>query len=204
MKIEVLGNENSWNELTAIKTGITWIRAAGMATLFEHNDAAAFFNLSADASSQDYTKTGQPVFINSVSKTLQEIKAPKNVIRLNGWSGFLQRPVWEIAGNPDAGHYAVLEALQKKSFVTPDEPGFISARIISMIINEAFFAKEENISTEDEIDIAMKLGTNYPYGPFEWSRQIGAKNIYELLVSLYKNDSRYKPSSLLLQKVTNP
>ena len=204
MKIEVFGDENSWNELTAINAGVTWIRAAGAGSLFEHNDTAAFFNLSSDAALQDYSKTHKPVFINSVSATLKEIKAPGNVIRINGWSGFLARPVWEIAGSLSTAHDAILAALQKKSFDTPDEPGFVSARIISMIINEAYFAMEENISTENEIDIAMKLGTNYPFGPFEWSRRIGVKNIYALLVSLYKNDIRYKPSSLLQQKATNP
>ena len=72
-----------------------------------------------------------------------------------------------------------------------------------MIINEAFYAKEENISTENEIDIAMKLGTNYPYGPFEWAREIGIKNIYDLLFSLSKNDGRYKPAALLGKKAND-
>ena len=92
---------------------------------------------------------------------------------------------------------------KKKIIATPDEPGFISARIISMIINEAFYAKGENISTENEIDIAMKLGTNYPFGPFEWANEIGIKNIYDLLVSLSKNDVRYNPSPLLEKKAKN-
>jgi 3-hydroxyacyl-CoA dehydrogenase len=44
-----------------------------------------------------------------------------------------------------------------------------------MIINEAYFALEDNVSTKAETDIAMKLGTNYPYGPFEWGQLIGLK-----------------------------
>jgi len=78
-----------------------------------------------------------------------------------------------------------------------DEPGLISARIIAMIINEAYFANAENVSTEKEIDTAMKLGTNYPYGPFEWADKIGVKNIYVLLEKLSINDPRYHPSALL-------
>ena len=66
-----------------------------------------------------------------------------------------------------------------------------------MIINEAFFAMEENISTENEIDIAMKLGTNYPYGPFEWCDLIGADNILALLEKLSIQDKRYLPAGLL-------
>ena len=52
----------------------------------------------------------------------------------------------------------------------PDIPGFISARVVSMIINEAYFALEEEVSSKEEIDTAMKLGTNYPYGPFDGVR----------------------------------
>jgi 3-hydroxybutyryl-CoA dehydrogenase len=43
----------------------------------------------------------------------------------------------------------------------------------------------------------MKRGTNYPYGPFEWSRLIGLKNIYELLVTLSGENKRYTPAPLL-------
>jgi 3-hydroxybutyryl-CoA dehydrogenase len=67
----------------------------------------------------------------------------------------------------------------------------VAAKIIAMIINEAYFALGENISTKNEIDVAMKLGTNYPYGPFEWSEKIGLKKIYALLKKLCEKDSRY-------------
>ena len=60
-----------------------------------------------------------------------------------------------------------------------------------MIINEAYYTFEDDVSTKKEIDIAMKLGTNYPFGPFEWSEKIGLKNIYDLLLQLSKTDSRY-------------
>jgi 3-hydroxybutyryl-CoA dehydrogenase len=150
-----------------------------------------------DAAIQDYSKFLKPVFINSVSKTSGEINGGKNITRINGWNGFLKRDSWELAGNLSESHLSVLNALNKKFIITPDEPGFISARIISMIINEAFFAKAENVSTENEIDIAMKLGTNYPFGPFEWGRLIGLKNVFELLLCLSKNDSRYTPASML-------
>jgi 3-hydroxybutyryl-CoA dehydrogenase len=79
----------------------------------------------------------------------------------------------------------------------PDVPGFISARVISMIINEAYFALQDNVSSKEEIDIAMKLGTNYPYGPFEWSKKIGLGNIAGLLTILSTTKERYTPASLL-------
>ena len=68
-----------------------------------------------------------------------------------------------------------------------DIPGFITPRVISMIINEAYFTLDEKVSTKEEIDTAMKLGTNYPYGPFEWGATIGLKNVYELIDNAGKN-----------------
>ena len=79
-----------------------------------------------------------------------------------------------------------------------DEPGFISARVIAMIINEAYFALGDDISSKTEIDIAMKLGTNYPYGPFEWAELIGEENILSLLQKLAETDTRYQPAALLI------
>ena len=95
--------------------------------------------------------------------------------------------------NADAA--MILKAIGKKYITVNDEPGFVSATVIAMIINEAFFAKAEEVSSEADIDTAMKLGTNYPYGPFEWSKKIGVKNIYALLKKLSATDGRYTPSA---------
>ena len=62
------------------------------------------------------------------------------------------------------------------------------------------FALQDKVSTKSEIDIAMKMGTNYPYGPFEWSEKIGLKNIASLLKKLTTGNKRYIPSLLLLQE----
>ncbi|HZI53262.1 MAG TPA: 3-hydroxyacyl-CoA dehydrogenase family protein, partial [Chitinophagaceae bacterium] len=73
----------------------------------------------------------------------------------------------------------------------PDVIGMITPRIVSMIINEAWFSLDEKVSTREEIDTAMKLGTNYPYGPFEWGDKIGLNRIRQLLSELQKTDNRY-------------
>src|SRR6185295_9955290 len=94
----------------------------------------------------------------------------------------------------------IINALNRKIEWTPDIPGFISARVLSMIINEAYFTLGEEVSSKKEIDIAMKLGTNYPYGPFEWSEKIGLINIYSLLAELSKTSKRYEPAPLLIKE----
>lgn len=68
-----------------------------------------------------------------------------------------------------------------------------------MIINEAYYTVQEGTASRLDIDQAMKLGTNYPYGPFEWCQRIGIKHVYELLEAVYEDthDERYKICSLL-------
>ena len=82
-----------------------------------------------------------------------------------------------------------------------DEPGLIAARVLAMIINEAYFALGDNVSTKAEIDTAMKLGTNYPLGPFEWADAIGHANILGLLQQLTATDKRYQPAAMLIAAV---
>jgi 3-hydroxybutyryl-CoA dehydrogenase len=145
---------------------------------------------------QQYTST--LILINDVLKVNDQL--PSHIIRFNGWPGFVNRPIIEmtVAGKEWMDKASSLcAAFNKTAECVPDLPGFVSARVVSMIINEAWFALEEEISTKEEIDIAMKLGTNYPYGPFEWGEKIGLNNVYQLLEALSVSQSRYTPAPLL-------
>jgi 3-hydroxybutyryl-CoA dehydrogenase len=72
-----------------------------------------------------------------------------------------------------------------------------------MIINEAYLSLEEGVSSKEEMNTAMRLGTNYPYGPFEWAEKIGPENIARLLTALSRQQPRYTPASLLLQPASS-
>jgi 3-hydroxybutyryl-CoA dehydrogenase len=66
-----------------------------------------------------------------------------------------------------------------------EEPsGDVALRVISCIVNEAFLALSEGVATAADIDRAMKLGANYPKGPFEWADEIGPDRILHTLDSL--------------------
>jgi 3-hydroxybutyryl-CoA dehydrogenase len=134
----------------------------------------------------------KPVMVNAVAYSTKTIGAA--FIRINAWPGFLERSILEIAlpKTITGETFAALFSRTAWNYqVTPDIPGMITARIISMIINEAYYALGDKVSTRQEIDIAMKLGTNYPAGPFEWSEKIGLKRVYELLKELSRTDERY-------------
>jgi 3-hydroxybutyryl-CoA dehydrogenase len=200
--IVVAASDEQWNELTGSRTGVNWQRAENAAGFSQYKDADAFFSLNNNEILPEFEFLKKPVFINSVVQTLNDLTAPGNIYRINGWATFLNRSVWEIAGTANEEIETIFKSLNVKINFVKDVPGFIAASVIAMIINEAYFAVEDNVSSKAEIDTAMKLGTNYPFGPFEWASKIGNKNILALLQQLYTTDSRYKPSELLIKEAT--
>jgi len=160
-------------------------------------EADAYFILTDEKKLQQIANVDRPFFVNAVTEILNEL--PANCIRINAWRGFLGRDVLEIVASEKNKTIAekVMNTLGWKYIFISDIRGMITARSISMIINEAYFALGDDVSTKDEIDIAMKLGTNYPYGPFEWSSKIGLKHIYNLLKKLSEQDKRYIVAPLL-------
>lgn len=170
--------------------------------LFYMEGAGCYIDLLFDGSQKridELVKLGNSVILVNDVCHLAE-KLPHNFIRINGWPGFLKRVIIEASLGNDTNRLVaekVFSYFGKSVEWLPDTPGFIAPRVISMIINEAYFALEENVSTKSEIDTAMKTGTNYPYGPFEWAEKIGIKNIYTLLQKLSVMHNRFHPSTLL-------
>ncbi len=200
MQIIVHASQALWEELTGKNKNIDWVRVDNVNSFSIYKDAAAFFNLNNDAAQEHYPPGLPVIFINSIVTTLKEIEQNSNKVRINGWNGFLKSGTWEITGKITDDVTHILEAIGVKATVVKDEPGFVSARILAMIINEAYFAKEENVSSEKDIDIAMRLGTNYPMGPFEWANVIGVKYVVSLLNKLHETDEMYAPAPLLLKE----
>ncbi len=94
-------------------------------------------------------------------------------------------------------------SLDKDPVVTKDRPGFIVNRILVPMLNEAVFALDEQMGTPEEIDKAMKLGTNHPMGPLELIDLIGLDVTLDIMDVLYSEfkDSKYRACPLLRQKV---
>uniref|UniRef100_UPI0040482699 3-hydroxyacyl-CoA dehydrogenase family protein n=2 Tax=Roseivirga sp. TaxID=1964215 RepID=UPI0040482699 len=128
-----------------------------------------------------------------------------NLFGFNGLPSFLSRDIFEVSCYNDQ-QKDVLEQLCKllsTDFeIVMDRVGMVSPRVIFMIINEAFYTLQEGTATIEDIDTGMKLGTNYPFGPFEWCDKIGIHNVYETLEAIYEDtkDERYKICPLLKKK----
>lgn len=134
----------------------------------------------------------------------------RKISRLIGISAFptlLSSKLIELAPTIHTDTASLLAAKEffaqagKHISVVQDRVGMVMPRILCMIINEAAFALAEQIATPDDIDTAMKLGTNYPLGPAEWGDAIGFNNVEKVLDALYENlhEDRYRTAPLLRQ-----
>jgi 3-hydroxybutyryl-CoA dehydrogenase len=78
-------------------------------------------------------------------------------------------------------------------------PGLVLGRILSQIVNEAHFAVAHGVASAEDCDTAMRLGFNWPRGPFEWARVIGPERVVGMLDALHEHlgEERYRVSPLL-------
>lgn len=195
MRIYFQASEEQKVELGSLISNHSNLIVSDSLPLTDEDNFDVFFILDENPEQINFNNfNGKPVFINEVISTITDLGAAENVYRINAWPTFLQRDIWEVAGSLKPGILEIFEEIGKKAIFIKDVPGMVSARVISMIINEAFYALNEDVSTKPEIDLAMKLGTNYPYGPFEWCEKIGRARVYDLLSKLSINDERCIPA----------
>ncbi len=115
----------------------------------------------------------------------------------------------ELAATPWTEELALQQAgeffrsVGLESAIVPDGPGLVLPRILCMIINEAAFALMEGVASAEDIDTAMKLGTNYPLGPLEWADRIGLDQVLGVLDGLQAEfgEDRYRAAPVLRQLV---
>lgn len=155
-----------------------------------------------------YCENSTTVFLNTCKVSLGELvhlvgsPISSKIFGFNGFPTFLNRDILEVSmWNAEDEHVLkkICNELKTDFLLVDDRIGLVTPRVICMIINEAYYTVQDGTTSRADIDMAMKLGTNYPYGPFEWCNRIGIKHVYELIEALYDDtqDERYRISPLL-------
>ncbi|MFA6456747.1 MAG: 3-hydroxyacyl-CoA dehydrogenase family protein [Bacteroidota bacterium] len=95
----------------------------------------------------------------------------------------------------------LFSAAKKETATVQDSVGMVMPRILCQIINEGLFTVQNDVASPNDIDEAMKHGTNYPHGPIAWGELIGFSTVAAVLDALYHNhhEERYRVAPLLRQ-----
>lgn len=212
MKILVIGNTSLFEECRQRLGEHEYAHALTHADAEKFkDDHSLLFDFAVDENTASWGRyTSRPVtaFVNTAKVTLQllrqrlqgQLKA--TLFGFNGLPTMFNRRFLEVCVMQPSDQVlldTVCQELKVEYLLVDDRVGMVTPRVICMIINEAYFTVQEGTATRADIDLAMKLGTAYPYGPFEWCERIGLKDVYELLAAVYDDtkDERYKICPLL-------
>lgn len=204
MQIGILASPErkaAWLRLASEDGTWTWAQDTKTAQNFDW-----FIDLDFDSHPEhmvDYVGNTQTTFLlSSVNCTpLQALHAAgltynnERFFGINAIPTFLERKTLEIS-NPFQADTTLLSTLPWWETLewVQSRVGMVTPRVVFMIINEAYYTVQEGTAAKADIDTAMKLGTAYPKGPFEWCQAAGIDNVYQTLKAVYEDtkDERYK------------
>lgn len=175
------------------------LAAAGMA--FERDAASHWTGLEADAAQLRLTD-GRPATQIAAEEGVREVVL-YDLTWADAGGGAAPALAWCAAAQASLGwRTAAAQWLQVAGFSpqpVQDTAGLVVARTLAMLINEAADAVQQQVCTPEGADTAMKLGVNYPAGPFEWLARWDAGAVVALLEHLdavYRGE-RYRVSPYL-------
>lgn len=105
---------------------------------------------------------------------------------------------------PDALHgvAGAVAATGRAVTAIKDSPGFVALRMRAFIANLGCSMAETGLAGPDEIDLALKLGLNYPQGPLEMAADLGLATTLAVMERLQAitGDDRYRPAGWLRRR----
>ena len=217
MKVLIIGEDDRFNDLKArlgANPALEVDRSDGDAEEdYDMYDVIFDLNLDDDPSSLPLYAPlkDKAVFVSAVKLSLAEAvystgsRIKCQLFGINALPTFIPQSIWEVSLYRKFETPVLTKLMQTfgiEFLPVEDRVGMIKPRVIFMIINEACYTLQEGTASIEDIDMAMKLGTNYPFGPFEWCDKIGVTSVFETLAAMYEDtkDERYKICPLLKTK----
>jgi len=99
--------------------------------------------------------------------------------------------------------YFVESVIQKKGIMVFESPGFVTTRLICILINEALHTLQEGVASAEDIDSAMRIGYDFRYGPLEMCDRFGLDSVLAAMERMFREygDLKFRPSVLLKKMV---
>ncbi|OBR64782.1 3-hydroxybutyryl-CoA dehydrogenase [Paenibacillus oryzae] len=99
--------------------------------------------------------------------------------------------------------YFVEEIIHKNGIMVFESPGFVTTRLICLLINEALHVLEEGVASAEDIDNAMRTGYSFQHGPFEMADRFGLDSVLAAMENMFREygELKYRPSIVLKKMV---
>jgi len=140
-----------------------------------------------------------------ISQIAEDLMHPERIVGLHFFNPITRMQLVEIVQLENSSEDVLIKCaelvdrLDKVFVMVKDIPGFVVNRLLFVMISEACHMLEEGISKIEDIDKAMKLGANYPMGPFELADLIGLDLCLEIIENLNRSvpGTQFRPSDIL-------
>lgn len=145
----------------------------------------------------------------SVSELARETRRPDKIIGMHFLRPVPKRALVEVVRgfHTSDDTYAVArrfaEALGKTAVEIHEYPGFVTTRVILPLLAEAMQTVMEGVATVEDVDRAMKLGFDFPAGPFQIADQMGLDDVLNSMEHLFQElgDPKFRPPAILRRLV---
>ena len=145
----------------------------------------------------------------SITKLAAQTSRPEKFIGMHFFNPVPALKLVEVIRGIDTSDetYETVRDLAERLGKTPvevrDFPGFAVNRVLVPMINEAIYCVMEGVAEPEDVDTAMKLGTNQPMGPLELADLIGLDTCLHVMEVLHEGfgDTKYRPCPLLKRYV---
>ncbi|WCT54291.1 3-hydroxyacyl-CoA dehydrogenase NAD-binding domain-containing protein [Paenibacillus kyungheensis] len=95
------------------------------------------------------------------------------------------------------------QTVNKRGIMVYESPGFVTSRIICLLINEALHVLEEGVASAADIDDSMRIGYQFQYGPLEMADRFGLDSVNAALERMFREygELKYRPAIILKKMV---
>lgn len=119
------------------------------------------------------------------------------------------KPLVEMIRGPQTSAQTIetartlLQCIGKKSVLVEDSPGFVTNRVMMLMVNEAIRVLEEGVASPAQVDQLFRECFGHKMGPLETCDLIGLDTVKRSLDVLYEElrDDRFVPAELLVEHV---
>lgn len=135
---------------------------------------------------------------------------PEQVIGMHFFSPVPLMPLCEVIRGYRTSDQAVSDALalaeqlgKQSILVNRDDAGFVTSRLMTVLVQEAARLVETGLASPEDIDTACELGFGHRMGPLATADLTGVDVAYRAGLSIYEatRDPRYAPPELLQRMV---